>query len=223
MVWHLRRSRRYTPEVESDTSRKTTIDWWDRVMSTRSNDPKTTAKVVVMQRCHQQDLSGHLLEQGGWEHLCLLAEYEGPSRTTSIGFTDLRTEPGELLWPERFGRKEIDELKVSLGSYGAAGQLQQRPSPSGGGMFKRHWFLYYQPRGMNLPPVIVRLPDGTQTSIVAIEAPAEVGFFGCNFDGRNLFEIKPVLSRLRPSTHATARRWAVASRNPEPSRRTSRS
>ena len=41
------------------------------------NDPRTAAKVVVMQRCHQKDLSGHLLEQGGWEHLCLPAEYEG--------------------------------------------------------------------------------------------------------------------------------------------------
>jgi hypothetical protein len=67
-------------EVESDSVRKATNDWFDVVMSTRVNDPKTTAKVVVMQRCHEQDLSGHLLEQGGWEHLCLPAEYEGPSQ-----------------------------------------------------------------------------------------------------------------------------------------------
>jgi predicted phage terminase large subunit-like protein len=52
--------------------------------------------------------------------------------------------------------------------------LQQRPSPAGGGIFKRHWFRYWQPRGANLPPVIVRLPDGTQTSITAIEAPHRV-------------------------------------------------
>ena len=57
---------------------RATLDWFDVVMSTRVNDPRTAAKVVVMQRCHQQDLSGHLLEQGGWEHLCLPAEYEGP-------------------------------------------------------------------------------------------------------------------------------------------------
>jgi hypothetical protein len=62
------------------------------------------AKVVVMQRCHQQDLGGHLLEQGGWEHLCLPAEYEGPGRATSIGWSDPRTEQGELLWPDR-GRR----------------------------------------------------------------------------------------------------------------------
>ncbi len=127
-----------------------------------------------MQRCHQQDLGGHLLEQGGFEHLCLPAEYEGPTRPTSIGFADPRQEHGELLWPERFGPKEIEELKVSLGSYAAAGQLQQRPSPAGGGLIKRHWFRFWQPRGMNFPPVIVRLPDGTQASITAIEAPYHV-------------------------------------------------
>jgi predicted phage terminase large subunit-like protein len=144
------------------------------VMSTRVNDPRTAAKVVVMQRCHQQDLSGHLLEQGGWELLCLPAEYEGPTRVTSIGFSDPRTQTGELLWPDRFGPIEIANLKVSLGSYAAAGQLQQRPSPAGGGIFKRHWWRFWQMPGANLPPVIVSLPDGTQISITAIDVPRRV-------------------------------------------------
>ena len=131
-------------------------------------------KVVVMQRCHQQDLSGHLIEQGGWEHLCLPAEYEGPPCATSIGWSDPRTEHGQLLWPDRFGATEIEDLKRRLGSYAAAGQLQQRPSPAGGGVFKRHWFRYWQPRGANLPPVVVRMPDGTQAPILAIEVPRRV-------------------------------------------------
>jgi predicted phage terminase large subunit-like protein len=161
-------------EVHSDAVRKAAIDWWDMAMSTRVNDPKTSAMVIVMQRCHQRDLSGHLLEKGNFEHLCLPAEYEGPSHVTSIGFSDPRTELGELLWFERFGPQEIADLKVSLGSYATAGQPQQRPSPAGGGIFKRHWFRYYQPRGMNLPPVIVRLPDGSTQSIPAIEVPRQM-------------------------------------------------
>src|SRR5271168_477551 len=94
-------------DAESDSVRKATLDWFDVVMSTRVNDPRTAAMVVVMQRCHQRDLSGHLLEQGGYEHLCLPAEYEGPGRVTSIGFSDPRKEVGELLWPEQFGPEEI--------------------------------------------------------------------------------------------------------------------
>src|SRR5262249_41550537 len=141
------------------------LDWWDVVMSTRVNDPKATAMVVVMQRCHQQDVSGHLLEQGGWQHLCLPAEYEGSRPATSIGFVDPRQSAGELLRPERFGAAEIESLKRSLGSYAVAGQLQQRPSPAEGGLLKRHWFRFWQVAGQNLPPVEVRLPDGTLHSI----------------------------------------------------------
>jgi len=156
-------------EVASDAVRKAAIDWWDIAMSTRVNDPKTSSMVIVMQRCHQRDLSGHLLEKGNFEHLCLPAEYEGPSRVTSIGFFDPRTQTGELLWPERFGPKEIAELKINLGSYAAAGQLQQRPSPSSGGIFKRPWFRFWQPPGANLPPIVIKLPDGTVHSIIAHE------------------------------------------------------
>src|SRR5262249_20898010 len=79
-----------------------------------------------------------------------------------------RQERGDLLWPERFGAQEIESLKRSLGSYAAAGQLQQRPSPAGGGLLKRHWFRYWQPAGANLPPVMVRLPDGAQQSLIPV-------------------------------------------------------
>jgi hypothetical protein len=54
-----------------------------------------------MQRLHEDDLTGHLLEQGGWQHLCLPAEYE-PAHPF-VWPDDPRTEPGELLWPEHFG------------------------------------------------------------------------------------------------------------------------
>lgn len=192
-------------EAESDAVRKATLDWWDIVMSTRVNDPRSASKVVVMQRCHQQDLSGHLLEQGGWEHLRLPAEYEKPGCTTSVGWSDPRAEQGELLWPERFGPEELETLKRSLGSYAAAGQLQQRPSPAGGGIFKRHWFRYFQPRGMNLPPVVVSLPDGTQMSITAIEAPHRVNetiqSWDCAFKDLDTsdYVVGQVWGRLGPS------------------------
>jgi predicted phage terminase large subunit-like protein len=161
-------------EAESDSIRTSTLEWWDVAMSTRQNDPKTTVMVVVMQRCHERDLAGHLLEKGNWEHLCLPAEYEGSKRKTSIGFQDPRRQHGELLWEERFGSQEIQELKVNLGSYAAAGQLQQRPSPAGGGIFKREWFRYWQLRGANLPPVEVRLGDGTVKLVHPVDVPAKV-------------------------------------------------
>jgi predicted phage terminase large subunit-like protein len=76
--------------------------------------------------------------------LKLPAEYEENQHVTSIGWKDPRTEPDELLWPERFGREEINTLKRSLGSYAAAGQLQQRPSPAEGGILKRQWWKFFR-------------------------------------------------------------------------------
>ncbi len=112
-------------------------------MSTRLNDQQAGAKVVVMQRIHQSDLTGHLLDKGGYEHLCLPAEFEGCSRATCLGWRDPRKEAGQPLWPERFGEASLAELKAALGSWAAAGQLQQRPAPAGGGVFKREWWRFF--------------------------------------------------------------------------------
>lgn len=130
--------------VESDVIRNGVLDWWDQVMSTRVNDPVNSAKVIIMQRSHHEDLAGHLEAGGQYERLILPAEFE-PSRrcVTSIGFKDPRKKEGELLWPERYNAKELAKLKLELGSYATAAQLQQRPSPEAGGIFKRHWWQFY--------------------------------------------------------------------------------
>lgn len=130
-------------ETHSDAKRESVLVWWDEVMSTRLNDPHTGAKVIVMQRVHERDLTGHVLERSDYEHLCLPAEYEATTYVTGIGWADPRTESGELLWPERFSQDEIDGLKRDLGSFAVSGQLQQRPSPATGGLIKRAWWQYY--------------------------------------------------------------------------------
>ncbi|NUN47679.1 MAG: phage terminase large subunit [Candidatus Brocadiae bacterium] len=135
-------------EGESEVIRKGVLDWHDQVFSTRANDPRTAVRVLVMQRVHESDLAGHLLRQGGWELLRLPAERDEKRCRTSIGWEDPREKEGELLWPDRFGAKEIADLKTQLGTYGSAGQLQQIPSPASGGLFKRDWFRYYE-RGLD--------------------------------------------------------------------------
>ena len=129
-------------EAESDVQREEVIDWLDGTISSRFNDPSTGALVLVMQRLHEDDATGHLLEQGGYEHLCLPAEYE-PDHPF-VWPQDPRIEPGELLWPGHFGPDAIKELKIRLGSYRSAGQLQQRPAPAEGIMFKRKDFRYWR-------------------------------------------------------------------------------
>ena len=130
-------------EAFSEANITATKEWWDGTMSTRLNDPKTGAFIVIQQRLAEDDLTGHILEKeaDGWTHLCLPMRYEADrSFVTSIGWKDPRTEEGELLWPERFGEKEVKTLEKALGPFAAAGQLQQRPDPQGGGIIKRDWW-----------------------------------------------------------------------------------
>jgi predicted phage terminase large subunit-like protein len=115
---------------------------YDEEISRRLNSPGESAIVVCGQRVGHLDCFAHLLEEtkDNWDHLVIPMRYESEhpwQRTTSIGWTDWRTEEGELMCPERFPEEyvQIEETKP-----GAAGQLQQRPSPRGGGMLKREWF-----------------------------------------------------------------------------------
>ena len=132
-------------EAMSEALIETTNEWWDGTMSTRLNDPRTGAFIVIQQRLGEEDLTGHILDTDeGWTHLMLPMEFE-PERamTTSIGWDDPRTEQGELLWPERFAEEQVEVLKKRLGPWKAAGQLQQRPEPKGGGIIKREWWLQH--------------------------------------------------------------------------------
>lgn len=113
-------------------------------LPTRVNSDQS-AIVVVMQRLNEGDTSGVILDMGlPYVHLCIPMRFEPERRcTTEIGWTDPRTNPGELMFPERFGEAQVQELERTLGSYGAAGQLQQRPAPRGGGLLKGEWFQQY--------------------------------------------------------------------------------
>jgi predicted phage terminase large subunit-like protein len=125
---------------ESEAQRQAVHEWWDLTMSARGVS-RAARRVIIMQRLHQDDLSGRVLAQGGFEHICLPMRYEpGRMKPTALGWTDPRRVEGELLCPHQFDEEKVRAIELPLGSYGAAGQLQQRPAPRGGGMFKPEWF-----------------------------------------------------------------------------------
>lgn len=134
-----------TETAESDAERARTVRIFRESVTTRLNDPKTSAIVVIMQRLHEEDVSGVILKQGlGYEHLCLPMEFEPDRKCRTSIFTDPRTIEGELLFPERFPAEVVDRDKKVLGPYATAGQLQQRPSPRDGAYFQRSWFQRYR-------------------------------------------------------------------------------
>lgn len=140
--------------IETDTDRKVVASWFQEVRSTRLNNPKLTAIVLVMQRLHEEDLSGVILDSDDedWTHLMIPMEFDPSRRTPTVvlpqydyegdpePWTDPRTEEGELMWPERFGHVEVNRMKSIMGPYLAAGRLQQAPVPKGGGILMQDWW-----------------------------------------------------------------------------------
>jgi predicted phage terminase large subunit-like protein len=143
--------------VKSEANRQDVQLWWDESMPTRYVDAEKSARVIIMQRIHEQDLSGHILEnesEADITHVMLPGEYEAdrkwsmPSRIQDMRkwshTEDPRETDGAPLYPQRFSVKELARLKRRLGSYGFAGQIQQRPAPRAGGMVQTEWFERYR-------------------------------------------------------------------------------
>lgn len=140
--------------AESKVEREAVINKMDREVSTRLNSQENDGIVVVMQRLNEKDLSGHLLERGGWTQLMIPMEYEPDRKCKTyingkLFFEDPRKTAGELLWKARFSGESYEKLKLSLGAYGVAGQLQQRPAPPEGGIIKRAWWQLWPSRLFN--------------------------------------------------------------------------
>jgi len=122
----------------SEAHRETALRVFQETLPTRLNSPKDSAIVIDMQRLHENDVSGYILEQElDYVHVMLPMEFELERKCfTSLGFEDPRTKEGELLFPKRFPHEVVERDKKVMGSYATAGQFQQRPAPRTGGFFE---------------------------------------------------------------------------------------
>lgn len=114
------------------------ITTFREALPSRVNNDQS-AIVCVMQRLHERDVSAVAVDLG-YDHLCIPMRYEEGRSKWVVGAGDPRCMTGELMFPERFPEKQVDELEKTLGAYATAGQLQQRPAPREGGLFKAAWF-----------------------------------------------------------------------------------
>lgn len=131
------------------TRHESVADWWDKVMSSRLNDQRTGARVIVHQRLDEKDLTGHVLAKGGYQHLCLPTEFDPERRSFTVTrsgqtWQDPRTGKGELLFPALFSADAVATIKGDLGTYDYSAQHQQQPLALSGGIFKREWFKRYR-------------------------------------------------------------------------------
>ena len=134
-------------QAASEVERKNVNEWFGHTLLSRLNDKRTGRIVVIMQRLHEDDLTGYLLEKEGWASVRFpaIAE-EDETFTIRNAFGKSRTyfrKQGEVLHPEREDLATLESIKTSLGSYNFAGQYQQSPAPQGGGMIKEKWAKRY--------------------------------------------------------------------------------
>ena len=149
-------------EAYSDAVRKSANERIRNTLFSRFNDPRKSRFVMVMQRLHEDDPTGHLVKDGGYHLLKLPAEAK-TQVVIELGKKKWVMDEGQLLFPERLTRQVLDRFKLDMTELNYAAQLQQEPIPVGGGEFKNEWLLSYaqggvKPKEMNL--VILVDPAG---------------------------------------------------------------
>ena len=184
-------------EANSDPKRKSVCSRWDTSGRNRLNDLRFGLRLVIMQRLHEEDFCGHTFKTGDWSRVCIPMEWEGelhdveddkgnvttnghpfahgPNHPTVYGWIDPRHLEGvpRVMHPERFTIEVLASERRGLGSYGYAGQMQQLPAPSDGGVFKKSWWGYFDDLPTKVTQTIIsvdpnakKTKDGSRFAVV---------------------------------------------------------
>jgi predicted phage terminase large subunit-like protein len=137
-------------DAHSQNAREALLEWATVTLFSRLDDKLNGAIILVQQRQHEDDLSGHMLRAGGWYHLNLPSTAEADERVTlcrdPFRYHDRRI--GDVLDPVREPQHVLDKLKAQMGSADFLAQYQQAPVPPDGDVIKIAWFREYD----ELPP-----------------------------------------------------------------------
>jgi len=153
-------------ETLSDAIRRSTNQAYERTFLSRRNLPANARIIIVMQRLHQDDFVGHVLELGGdWAVVNLPAIAEENLEIpfyTFMGPQIYRRHIGEALHPGRISLEELALIRKASGEAVWASQYQQRPAPEGGGLVKEKWFKRYT--AADVPEIFDRIVQSWDTA-----------------------------------------------------------
>ena len=130
-------------EAQSEKARRALSEWYSTTLSSRLDDKKTGAIVLVMQRLHEDDIAGKLLREGDWRHLNLPAIAEEVEDIAIGPHASHRRCKGDILHPAREPAEILDKIKQEMGSLAFSAQYLQRPIPMEGNLIKRSWIAWY--------------------------------------------------------------------------------
>lgn len=132
----------------SEPVRQRGNEWFDHTVLSRLNDKEKGCIAIIMQRLHQDDLVGHVLQQETWDVVSFpaIAEKEETHVIDSIlGRREFHRRVGDALHPERESLETLHAIRQTIGAYNFSSQYQQNPVPLGGAMVKTEWLKYYDP------------------------------------------------------------------------------
>jgi hypothetical protein len=155
-------------QADSEAERETALRFYDETLSSRLDDKRRGAFVIVEQRTNANDLTGHLMAQGGWAQVSLPAVAEA---TTTVTFQRsgriVTRNAGDLLWPSREGPGEVETARQRLGTFAFQAQYQQNPTPREGALFKADSIRRYSALPQRFDRLVASLDTAFKTTTTA--------------------------------------------------------
>ena len=130
-------------DADSETIRESVNEWFRSTLASRLNNKESGAIIAVMQRLHQFDLPGMLLEAGGWDHLNLPAIAPADETVGLLGGKVQRRKAGDVLHPDHESATALAKIRAEMGSHRFAAQYLQDPVPAEGNLVKAAWLKVY--------------------------------------------------------------------------------
>jgi predicted phage terminase large subunit-like protein len=166
--------------AESDTIRDFDIRMFENAFTQRLDDPETGVIIIVMQRLHERDLSGHILSQNlGYTHLKIPGEFRRPMVFHfPLSERKVECQEGTALHPERKSMARLEKQKRELGHHGYSAQILQEPEARGGGILKAEKHIRFWHHRKADPP---KEYPTAEVSIIPSEMDKEVQSWDLTF------------------------------------------
>lgn len=135
-------------EAHSKTHRDRVWNFWRSTLRTRGEGSFVRGGDVrivgILTRWHEDDWAGRLIRE--MKEAPEAERWDVVSLPAVLDVEAMDGDPrqhGQALWPEKYDLEQLESLRRSVGSAAWEALYQQRPSPPGGGMFRRNWWRRY--------------------------------------------------------------------------------
>lgn len=130
-------------QINSSKLRNKVIEWFEQIFVSRLDDKKKGAIVIVMQRLHEQDLCGYLIQKNSNWLVLNIPAIATTNEVIKINKKVYHRQLGEVIHPKRESPKELEIIKAEMGQYAFEAQYQQQPMATLASMIKVDWLRRY--------------------------------------------------------------------------------